>query len=182
VDAISEMRREGVVDSSGRFAKPEALPPSLAAELVRHDGKPAFRIARRSDGATADIVITQQDVRQVQLAKGAVRAGIDALLAQADLAAADIDRVLLAGSFGAHLQPASLVGIGMLPAELADRVTAVGNTSRTGAELLLLDRSARGELVEAVRRAKAIDLAHTSGFEKVFVRALAFPAREGAAA
>jgi len=182
VDAVSEMVRTGVVDSSGRFAKPEALPPGLAAELVRHDGKPALRIARRGAGTDSDIVVTQQDVRQVQLAKGAVRAGIDALLAQARLAPGDVDRVLLAGSFGAHLQPASLVGIGMLPAELADRVTAVGNTSRTGAELLLLDGSARAELVETVRRATAIDLAHASGFEKIFVRALAFPAREKVAA
>jgi len=126
--------------------------------------------------------LTQQDVRQVQLAKGAVRAGIEALLAHERLSAVQVDRVLLAGSFGAHLQPKSLVGIGLLPEELAERVTAVGNTSRTGAEALLLDREARTELVETVKNAVAIDLAHAPSFEKTFVSSLAFPKLEKAAA
>jgi uncharacterized 2Fe-2S/4Fe-4S cluster protein (DUF4445 family) len=177
VDAVSEMVRTGIVDGSGRFARPEALAPHLAAALVPWKGKLALRLAGDADAPAGPIVLTQHDVRQVQLAKGAVRAGIEALLAHEGLAPEQVDRVLLAGSFGAHLQPASLAGIGLLPPGLGDRVTAVGNTSRTGAELLLLDHEARAELCEVARAARVVDLAHAPGFEKVFVRALAFPPR-----
>ena len=172
-------RRRGPVRAVRQARVP---PPALASEIVRHEGAPAFRIARQTGKGMSDVVLTQRDVRQLQLAKGAVRAGIDALLQHAELAPRDVDRVFLAGSFGAHLQPASLVGIGMLPGELLGTVTAVGNTSRTGAEVLLLDREARGELVETVRKATAIDLAHAPAFEKLFVRALAFPRFEREAA
>jgi len=110
-----------------------------------------------------------------------VRAGIDALLAHEGLVPEQVDRVLLAGSFGAHLLPESLVGIGLLPPELGPRVLAVGNTSRTGAEALLLDRDARDELLEIVRCTKVLDLAHAPGFEGTFVKALGFPRHPAAA-
>jgi uncharacterized 2Fe-2S/4Fe-4S cluster protein (DUF4445 family) len=182
VDAVSEMVRTGIVSASGRFALPSALPKILSERLVRYEGKPAISLFRSDIEGEPDIVLTQQDVRQVQLAKGAVRAGIEALLAHEGLTPAMVDRVLLAGSFGAHLQPASLVGIGLLPEALGERVTAVGNTSRTGAEALLLDREARAELVATIQGATAIDLAHAPAFEKTFVNALAFPKQERAAA
>jgi len=182
VDAVSEMVRHGIVSSSGRFVPATSLPNSLSERLVRYEGKPAISLVRSDTEQESDIVLTQQDVRQVQLAKGAVRAGIEALLAHEGLTPAMVDRVLLAGSFGAHLQPASLVGIGLLPEELGGRVTAVGNTSRTGAEALLLDREARAELAATIRGAAAIDLARAPSFEKTFVNALAFPKQEHAAA
>ena len=175
VDAVAELARTGLVDASGRFAKPEKLPAHLAAQLVLYKNKHALCLAQRADHPEGVVVLTQHDVRQMQLAKGAVRAGIDALLAKAELHPAQVDRVLLAGSFGAHLRPESLVGIGLLPAELGDRVLAVGNTSRTGAEALLLDGQARAELRDQVARASVIDLAHAPGFEDLFVKALAFP-------
>ncbi len=182
VDAVSEMVRNRVVESSGRFAPAAAIPRALGELLIRYEGKPALRLARARSPGEPDIVLTQQDVRQVQLAKGAVRAGIEALLAHEGLTPAMVDRVLLAGSFGAHLQPASLVGIGLLPDELGGRVTAVGNTSRTGAEAMLLDREARTELVATIKDAVTIDLAHAPSFENTFVKALAFPKLERAAA
>jgi uncharacterized 2Fe-2S/4Fe-4S cluster protein (DUF4445 family) len=180
VDAVSELVRSGLVDAGGRFARPEQLPTTLAALLVPYRGKNALLLASDADHPEGVVVLTQHDVRQVQLAKGAIRAGIDALLAHARLAPDRVDRVLLAGSFGAHLRTESLVGIGLLPAALRDKVVAVGNTSRTGAEALLLDVAARTELQRAVDSATVIDLAHAPGFEAAFVAALGFP--RGAAA
>ncbi len=181
VDAVAELVRTGLVDASGRFRRPESLSPELAALLVPYREKRALCLARDADHTEGIVVLTQQDVRQVQLAKGAVRAGIDALLAHEGLVPEQVDQVLLAGSFGAHLQPESLVGIGLLPPELGPRVLAVGNTSRTGAEALLLDRDARDELLEIVRRTKVLDLAHAPGFEGTFVKALGFPRHPAAA-
>jgi uncharacterized 2Fe-2S/4Fe-4S cluster protein (DUF4445 family) len=175
VDAVSELVRVGVIDASGRFARADQLPSTLAQALRRHEGKPAISLSPRSVAEAGEVLLTQHDVRQVQLAKGAVRAGIEALLLSQSIQTSQVDRVLLAGSFGAHLKPASLVGIGLLPEGLAERVVAVGNTSRTGAEALLLDGQARAELVDIVARTQAIDLAHAPGFEKTFVRSLSFP-------
>jgi uncharacterized 2Fe-2S/4Fe-4S cluster protein (DUF4445 family) len=175
VDAVSELVRVGAVDASGRFARVDQLSPVLARAFRKHDGKPAICLCGAAASSESEVLLTQQDIRQVQLAKGAVRAGIEALLLGQSLDTTQVTRVLLAGSFGAHLQPQSLVGIGLLPEGMVERVVTVGNTSRTGAEALLLDGQARAELVQIVERAKAIDLAHAPGFEKTFVRALAFP-------
>lgn len=175
IDAVAESVRTGLVEPGGRFARPEALPPRLARLLVPYQGKNALGLASEADNSEGLVVLTQQDVRQVQLAKGAVRAGVDALLAHRGLEPAQVNRVLLAGSFGAHLRPESLVAIGLLPPELGPLVEAVGNTSRTGGEALLLDAEARRELQAAVAATKVIDLAHAPGFEDTFVRALGFP-------
>ncbi len=182
VDAVAELVRTGLVDASGRFRRLGSLPPELAALLVPYREKRALCLARDADHPEGAVVLTQQDVRQVQLAKGAVRAGIDALLAHEGLVPEQVDRVLLAGSFGAHLEPESLVGIGLLPPVLGPRVVAVGNTSRTGAEALLLDRTARDELLEIVRRTQVLDLAHAPEFERTFVKALGFPHQPAVAA
>lgn len=182
LDAVAETVRTGLVESSGRFAPPERVPGHLAGALVPHRGKRALCLARDADTPEGVVVLTQQDVRQVQLAKGAIRAGVDALLARAGLEPDEVEQVLLAGSFGAHLDPASLVRIGMIPEALGGRVLAVGNTSRTGAEALLLDGAARAELAEIVRGAELVDLAHAPGFADAFVKAMAFPAAPRAAA
>ncbi|MGB8933259.1 MAG: ASKHA domain-containing protein [Anaeromyxobacteraceae bacterium] len=169
LDAVGELAAHGVIDASGRFTRtPEALPPGLAGRLEPRDATKVFRIA-------GDVVLTQKDVRQVQLAKGAVRAGVDLLLRSAGLGPLDVDRALIAGSFGYHLRTRSLLDLGLFPAELDGRVTYVGNTSQTGARALLLNRGARSELTELAKRVTVVELANDPGFQKAFVAALAFP-------
>ena len=89
-----------------------------------------------------EIYLSQRDIRQVQLAKAAVRAGIDTMLLRNGLTPAQLDHALVAGSFGYHLTTRSLIDIGLFPAELDGKVSFVGNTARTGAEALLTN--ARG--------------------------------------
>ena len=81
--------------------------------------------------------LTQKDVRQVQLAKGAVRSGIDIMLERSELKPEDVDRVLIAGAFGYHLSPESLLTLGLLPPAFAGKIEFVGNTSKTGGHMLL---------------------------------------------
>lgn len=170
LDAVAVLAREGVVDPSGRFTKrPETLASDLAACLDRVDGKPVFRL-------TETIHLTQGDVRQVQLAKGAVRAGIDVLLARNGLGPQDVDRALIAGSFGYHLTVESLIDIGLFPPAFHGRVDYVGNTARTGAEALLIHAPSRRRLAEIVVGIEAVDLAADTRFTETFVGALAFPA------
>ena len=173
LDAVAVLAREGVVDPSGRFTRrPDKLPADLAARLDQIDGKPAFRL-------TGAIYLTQGDVRPVQLAKGAVRAGIDVLLARNGLAPEDVDRALIAGSFGYHLTVDSLVDIGLFPPAFHGRVDYVGNTARTGAEALLIHAPSRRRLAQIVAGIEAVDLSADARFTKTFVGALAFPTPTG---
>ena len=169
MDAVAELAVHGVIESSGRFTKDRSrLPQSLQAQFASRDGKPIFRL-------TENVYLSQGDIRQVQLAKGAVRAGIDILLQRNGLAAAEVDRALIAGSFGYHLTVRSLIDIGLFPAEFDGKVHYVGNTSRTGAETLLTNAPSREALVRVVQDVDAVELANDEGFQKTFVSALAFP-------
>lgn len=169
LDAVAELVVHGVVESSGRFTKKrELLPPGLRERFGERDGKPVFRL-------TDEVFLSQGDIRQVQLAKGAVRAGIDVLLARNGLAPPDVDRALIAGSFGYHLTVRSLVDIGLFPPEFDGKVDYVGNTSRTGAETLLTNGGSRAELVAQVAEVDAVELANDESFTKIFVAAMTFP-------
>lgn len=169
LDVVGELAAHGVVDASGRFARTAAgLPEALAGRLATRDGRPVFQVV-------GDVHLTQRDVRQVQLAKGAIRAGVDLLLRSAGLGPADVDRALVAGSFGYHLRTRSLLHLGLFPPELDGRVAYVGNTSQAGARALLLNRDARLEVAELARRTAVVELADDPGFQRAFVGALAFP-------
>lgn len=166
LDVVGELAAHGGLLPNGRFATGDGH--VLADWMETGPGKPVLRLA-------AGVTLTQKDIRQVQLAKGAVRAGIERLLAEAGLAAPDVDTVLIAGSFGFHLRPQSLVNIGLLPPELAQRVEFAGNTSRAGAQLLLCDRAARDRAADLTGTVRILELADDPQFEKTFVSCLTFP-------
>jgi uncharacterized 2Fe-2S/4Fe-4S cluster protein (DUF4445 family) len=169
LDAVAAMAVLGVIDRTGRFTRDaEALSPALRARLRPRDGKPAFYLE-------GDVYLSQRDIRQVQLAKAAVRAGIDTMLRRNGLAPAALDRALVAGSFGYHLTTRSLIDIGLFPAELEGKVTYVGNTARTGAEALLTNAEARTALLSVTRAVEAVDLATEPEFTDIFVAAMGFP-------
>jgi uncharacterized 2Fe-2S/4Fe-4S cluster protein (DUF4445 family) len=167
VDVVGELVAHSVLDRNGRFSKNGHIPGLIRERMSFKNGKPVFRI---SD----EVFLTQQDVRQVQLAKGALRSGIDMLLAGSGLKYPDVDRVLIAGAFGFHLRTENLVRIGIIPGELEGKIDLVGNTSKTGAMALLLDRSTRREALRIADRASVIELADEPGFERTFIGNLAF--------
>ena len=169
LDAVAELASHGVIETSGRFTRNRGLlPPGLQSRFGERDGKPVFHL-------TPEVYLSQGDIRQVQLAKGAVRAGIDVLLGRNGLTPANVDRALIAGSFGYHLTVRSLLDIGLFPPEFDGKVTYVGNTSQTGAEALLTHAPSRASLTRQVRSVEAVELANDDAFTKVFVAAMAFP-------
>jgi uncharacterized 2Fe-2S/4Fe-4S cluster protein (DUF4445 family) len=169
LDAIGELAAHGIVDRNGRFAAPDSpVGRRWARNLRPEQGRPAFQIS-------GSVLVTQRDVRQVQLAKGAVRAGIDLILRSAGLRAEDVDRVLIAGSFGYHLRTKSLINLGMLPPGFRDRVEFVGNTSKSGAVAFLINRDTRREVARIVKDVTALELANASDFQPTFISSLAFP-------
>jgi uncharacterized 2Fe-2S/4Fe-4S cluster protein (DUF4445 family) len=169
MDLTAELVRTGVVGRSGRFADPSAgnLPEALAARLRKINGKTVFTLGE-------GLAFTQTDVRQVQLAKGAIRAGIDLLLDAHATTAGEIDRVYIAGSFGFHLREESLLTLGLLPAEVAGKVTFLGNTAKSGGEMLLLDHTLRSELLQLVDSVEVVELAANPAFDRAFMEAMKF--------
>ena len=132
------------------------------------DGNPVFQMAE-------DVYFTQADIRQIQLAKGAIHTGIDMLLAEAGVAPEDLDEVILAGAFGYHLRPESLATLGLIPEQLSRKVRFAGNTSKTGCAMLLLNTSLRAYLEKKVLNMEHLPLAEKMSFQDMFVENLNFP-------
>jgi uncharacterized 2Fe-2S/4Fe-4S cluster protein (DUF4445 family) len=125
-----------------------------------HDGEPAIRII-------------QSDVRAIQLAKGALYAGVKLLM---DRFGVDkVDRIALAGAFGSHIDTKYAMLIAMIPDCPLDKVSSAGNAAGTGARIALLNKQARQEIEELVRRIEKVETAIEPEFQTHFVKAMAFP-------
>ena len=171
IDTVAALLRAGVIDPSGRFKQPSQageVEPLVAEGLRLINEHPAFQIAE-------DVYFTQADVRQIQLAKGAIRTGIDMLLAEAGLTPGDLEEVILAGAFGYHLRPDSLATIGLIPEQLSRRVRFAGNTSKTGCAMMLLNTSLREDLEKKVLNIEHLPLAEEMSFQNLFIENLNFP-------
>jgi len=161
LDALAQLYLAGVVDRGGRMHAHERVrSPDGHKEFVLVD--PAAR-----NGAAA-ITITQRDVRELQLAKGAMRTGIHALLQAQNLTDQEIDEVIIAGAFGSYIDVASAITIGMLPAIPLERFRQVGNAAGTGARLALISREQREIATETAARVRYIELASLSNFAELF--------------
>lgn len=128
---------------------------------------------------TDSVYISQRDIRQLQLAKAAIAAGITRLTETKKISCCDIDRLFLSGGFGSGIRSESAVRIGMLPEELADKIILLGNTSLSGAASALLTPSKRRELLEIKEKCAYLELSSDIGFNDCFVEAMSFPKQQG---
>ncbi len=169
IDAIAELYRTGIIDKSGRFKKEIPSP-----RLKITDGKPEFVIAWKEETAIGkDITITQQDVRNVQLGKGALYTGAKLMMRQ--LGIEKLDKVILAGAFGSYIDPEKAMVLGMFPdCDLTD-VYAVGNAAGDGARRALLNRDKRLEADEVAKKVEYIELTIEADFQKEFIEAMQIP-------
>jgi uncharacterized 2Fe-2S/4Fe-4S cluster protein (DUF4445 family) len=120
-----------------------------------------------------DITITQADVRAIQLAKGALYAGAKLLMKQLNIT--QLDRVILAGAFGSHINREASLTLGMFPDCSIDKVYAVGNAAGDGARMALLNKDKRVEAIERARWVEFIEIATDPAFEKAFMQAMHIP-------
>ncbi|AOY77496.1 ASKHA domain-containing protein [Clostridium formicaceticum] len=170
--AVKELLRIGLVKKDGAFIKKEKLEESdYRYGMLQVDGKKRTFILK--DGAE-ELFITQGDVRQVQLAKGAILSGFYALLNQANIAMQQLDKVMIAGQFGAHLPAESLVGTGILPEEVKEKIVYVGNSSKTGAYMALMSVEVRKEIEALANKMDYMELGASEGYERLFTRCLLF--------
>ena len=181
VDAVAELVRVGLLDASGRFATDEeavALAPGLAPRLVTlEDGHRAFVLHwRGAPGDAGDAVyLSQRDVRELQFAKAAIATGWRLLVEELGVDPADIQQVLLAGSFGSYLSPASAVRIGLVPKLPLPRIVSAGNVAGEGAKMTLLSLPERHAATAMLDEVEYVELSDRDDFNDRFVGELAFP-------
>ena len=163
IDFMAALLNAGFLEASGRMAGPETL-----GQYGRYlDGQPAIEYGE-------GVYLTQKDIRQIQLAKGAVRTGIDMILAKGGIDGAGLDRIYLAGGFGNYVNPFNLEAIKLLPPHTANKIVFCGNTSIEGAAILLTDSKKRRLLENGLGRVVYIALAALPEFNKSFVANLDF--------
>lgn len=169
IDIVGELVANKVIGKSGKFVAKESsdLSEELKKRLVKLEGKTAFEI---SEG----VFLTQKDVRQVQLAKGAVRSGIEFLIRNKEVEADKVDKIQIAGSFGYHLRAKSLINIGLLPKEFEGKIEFVGNTSKSGGHAFLVNKNYRAEMENLVKEIEVVELSKGEDFDKIFVKCLSF--------
>lgn len=125
------------------------------------------------------ITLSQHDIRQVQLAKGAILTGVTCLLQASDLNATEIDKVYIAGQFGKHLSESSLIDVGLLPKEFTGKIIYAGNSSKSGGQIALLSKEHYKLLIDLTPKIKHLELSTYSGFERIFAHACRFPRKNG---
>jgi uncharacterized 2Fe-2S/4Fe-4S cluster protein (DUF4445 family) len=166
IEALAEMYLAGIIDPDGAIdgslssRSPRIFPDGRTFSYLLHDGD-------------VNLVVTQNDVRAVQLAKAALYAGVRLLMDR--MRVDHVDRVRLAGAFGSHIDVKYAMVLGMVPDCALEHVTSAGNAAGTGARITLLDKKARAEIEDVVRRIEKIETAVEPRFQEHFVEAMAIP-------
>jgi len=178
VDAVAQLVSAGLLDHSGRFVPDERaaeIHPGLATRLVKVGEERVFVLAWRGDDPANAVYLSQRDVRELQFAKASIATGWHILLSELGVTESDISQVLLAGSFGSYLSPASAVRIGLVPRLPLPRIISAGNVAGEGAKMAALslrERSADDAILDEV---EYVELSGRSDFNDMFVDQLAFP-------
>lgn len=174
IDAIAEMFKAGIITTSGEIRK------GLETGRVRvRKGLGEFILAERKETSIGkDIVVTQSDVRQIQLAKAAVYTGVLMSMRHLGVKLTDIKRIYVAGAFGTYLNPQSARNIGMYHDIPLDRVRFVGNAAGAGARALLKSTRLRKVARDLAERIKYFPIGHEQDFQTEFVRALCIPHKD----
>jgi uncharacterized 2Fe-2S/4Fe-4S cluster protein (DUF4445 family) len=177
VDAVAELAKIGVLDQSGRFVSPEVMEkefPKLSSRLINLEtNEKAFLL--HGDKNEPLVYLTQRDVRELQFAKASIATGWRLLMEQLKLNDEDIQQVLLAGSFGSYLSPASAIQIGLVPKIPVMRIVSAGNVAGEGAKMVLLSQPERNGATALLDEVEYVELSDRADFNDKFVVQLGFP-------
>lgn len=166
IDAVAVLVENGIVNRRGRMQTAQQA-AVLADHLDEVDGQRIFKLI---DG----VYLTQNDIREVQMAKGAIAAGIELMAEHLGIAVDEIQQVLLAGAFGSFIRPENACRIGLLPPVLLDKIQAVGNAAGSGARRLACNKSELRRAEEIVEKAEFLELASMPGFQMCFAKNMGF--------
>ncbi len=180
VDATAELLRSGILESTGRIKDPaeapEELPPAIRERIVKNGDHSDFVLAWKKESSTGEnVCLYQKDVRELQLANGAIRAGINMLLKKENLSVNDLGKVLIAGAFGNFIRRRNAKRIGMMPDVELERIQFVGNTASFGAKRVLLSLTERSYAERILKITEHLDLSLNPEFQMEFAEAMMFP-------
>ena len=170
IEMVAEMRMAGIVDAPGLIGSPE----QTGSDRCFPDGRTySYLVYDASETGGPKITVTNRDIREIQMAKAALYSGARLLMDKFNVES--VDRVVLAGAFGAHISPKHAMVLGMIPDAPLDKVTSAGNAAGTGARIALLNRDARREIEATVKAIHKVETAIEPRFQEHFVNASAIP-------
>ncbi|MFC7046124.1 ASKHA domain-containing protein [Halobacteriaceae archaeon GCM10025711] len=174
IDALAELFRTGVVDQRGQFRESLLDHPRLRRN--EDDVVEYVLVADDRSSIDGDVVLTQNDIRQIQRAKAAIQAGTRVLMQE--LGVEEVDRVMLAGGFGNYIDPESAMTVGLYPDVALEKVESLGNAAGIGAQLALLNTDAREEAESIVDQVEYFEIAGTDVFQDNFMESMYLPHKD----
>ena len=172
IETICELLRHDLLDPGGRLHDSGEIPSNLASRIIRHNDENAFVVYR---DARCMLLLTQGDIRQVQLAKGAIRAGIEVLYERAGVPSHELHCVILTGSFGAVLRPEWLKKVGIFDQSMVQNILFTPEGALNGVERALSAADGFDSLECLAKRFRVVPLSGTPLFETLFLKHLDFP-------
>ncbi len=171
VDAIAQMLNAGIIDETGRIDEDE-IPEEYEDRLFDFEGNPAFSLSGEEEKG---VFISQQDVREVQLAKSAIAAGVQVLMNEMGINFDQVENLYLAGGFGNYIDRESAVEIGLLPIEMRERIIPIGNAAGTGARIMLKNKNEwKNSDTTLLDKMRYVELSARADFQKLFVDKMMF--------
>jgi uncharacterized 2Fe-2S/4Fe-4S cluster protein (DUF4445 family) len=180
IDAVAELLRVGAVDPTGRLLPPDEMPPSVPDAVRKRisrtqDGLELLIVPAEESAAGEPVVLTQRDVRELQLGKGAIAAGTAILMKEYGIGPGGLKHVLLAGAFGNFIRRKNAQRIGLLPNVPRERILFIGNAAGAGARMALMSRRCKDEANAIAERIQYVELAGRPDFADAFADAMMFP-------
>lgn len=172
LSAVTEIIKAGLVNKRGRIVDPASLDENdFRKKLIEIDASgQRFIILDKK----ANIYLSQKDIRQVQLAKGAILSGFLSLLKKENMEIADLNSVIIAGGFGSHLKKSDITGVGILPKQTEELISYVGNSSLIGAYMALMNDKIKKEMEDLSKKIEYIELSTSENYDRTFAKAMQF--------
>jgi uncharacterized 2Fe-2S/4Fe-4S cluster protein (DUF4445 family) len=173
--AITSLLEAGLMDCRGRLLSPEEIPSNLANRMIEKNGNLTFLVYR---DAGCEILLSQNDIREIQLAKAAIRGGIEVLFNRAGMPWEDIDEVVVSGSFGFSIAADCLKALGVIASGMSDKVKTVSDGVLIGVERFLLQQDSLSEVTAMAGELKMLPLSGNPLFERLFLKHMDLPLRK----
>ncbi len=192
LDFIAELLRAGIIDKNGRFAagsdcvcrdsegelKYMLVPQGRGKRKIKAGRAHRYGNCMVPRAGDKNISISQKDIVEIQLAKGAIRAGTEILLKSAGINHKEIERVIIAGAFGSYIDPRNVINIGMFPNIPLEKISQIGNAAAVGAKMILISKSKRAAAEKIAKEIKYLELTVFPGFSDYFINSLQFPSAD----
>ncbi|SDC70143.1 MULTISPECIES: ASKHA domain-containing protein [unclassified Candidatus Frackibacter] len=179
ISLLAELLKAGIMDKSGKLLSPDEIDNSVVPEIKERiiegdKGRKLILVKAEEAAGEESVTISQKDIRAIQLAQGAIRAGIKILMDELGIGIEEIGEVLIAGGFGNYIQPQDAVTVGVLPTSSKLEIRGIGNAAGSGAKAALLSQTKRKESKQIAKQVEYLELSGRQDFQNEFMSAMTF--------